>query len=254
MRTSTLTALLLAPLIGVAQDAYFFRIVSTQATHIVDFSPNTAITWSNAVAPALFQIEWTPDPRGFWLTNHFASTVSTTTISTCEISSVFSTGLPSTVLYQEINGIATDGAPGNKVDINADGTWDFEFRHYFLTNWQVTDELLDVKTEGPAVILTPYTNGQLIAHTPNPPDSWTVSKWSMNLGIRRLGDSDPLFTGGPWASITNAYLPVRMALSEGYHYGWIALEFQPEDGMVRIIISESGLNAVPGQPIRAGQK
>lgn len=254
MRTPPLAALLLAPLVGVADDAYFFRVVSTQTTQIVGFSPADGVVWSNAAVPSPCQIEWTPDLRGLWLTNHFPLALSTTAVVTCVMPSVFSTGQPSTVLYQHVNGVAGDGGPGNKVDLDADGTWDVQFRQYYLTNWEVTDELLDVNADRPAIILTPYTNGQLISQIPSPPDIWTVYKWSMNLGIRRVGGSDPGFTGGPWAGVTNGYLPVRMSLPGGFHYGWIALELQPTGGLVRTQITDCGLNAVPGQSIKAGQK
>ena len=254
MRSVALAALLLAPVISLADDAYFFRVVSTQTTHIVHFTPANEMAWSNATFPASCLIEWTPDLRGLWLTNHFSTVVCTTAVVTSQIPMVFSTGQPSAVLYQQVNGVAGDGGPGNTVDLDADGTWDVQFRQYYLTNWEVTDELLDVDADRPAIILTPYTNGQIISQAPSPPDSWTVYKWPMNLAIRRVGGSDPGFTGGPWADVTNGYLPVRMSLSGGFHYGWIALELQPTGGMVRTRITDCGLHAVPGHSIQAGQK
>ena len=254
MRAIVLAAMLVVPTVAIGGDAFFFRIASTQTTHIVDLTTSDGVSWSNAVVPSDCQVEWTPDLRGLWLTNHFSPVSCTTAVAACQIPLVFSTGQPSTVLYQQVGGIAGDGGPGNTVDLDADGTWDIQVRHYYLTNWEVTDELLDVDADRPAIILTPYTNGQLISQAPSPPDAWTLYKWSMNLAIRRVGGPDPGFTGGPWAGVTNGYLPVRMSLPGGFHYGWIALELMPTGGLVRTQITDCGLNAVPDQSIKAGQK
>lgn len=256
MRALAVSALLMAPIVCIADDAYFFRVVSTQTTHIVAFAPANEIAWSNTIVPSSCRIEWTAALRGLWLTNHFAHVVSTAAVATCEIPQVFSTGQPSTVLYQQVNGIAGghNGGPGNTVDIDADGTWDVQFRQYVLTNGEVTGELLDVDADRPAIILTPYTNGQLISQTPSPPDTWTVYKWPRTLASRLVGGPDPGFTGGSWAGVSNAYFPVRMSLPSGFHYGWIGLSLQPTGGLVRTRIVDCVLNAVPGQSLTAGQK
>lgn len=254
MKVIAFAVLLFLPALSIASDAYFFRVTATQATDIVAFAPSDDVQWSNSTWPSVCQVEWTPNLRGLWLTNHFSEVVCTTAIATCQIPTIFSAAQPSSVLHQQINGVASDGAPGNTVDLDADGTWDIQFRKYLLTNGDVTDELLDVDADIPAIILTPYTNGQLISKAPSPPDAWTVYQWSRNLAIRRVGGPDPGFTGGPWAGVTNAYLPVRMSLPGGFHYGWVALDLQPTGGLVRTWIVDCGLNANPGQPIKAGQK
>lgn len=262
MKAIAVALLLLVPAFGIAGDAYFFRVVSTQTTHITNFDQPDSLSWSNSVVPAASQIEWTPDLRGLWLTNHFAAVQCTSAVTELEFPSVFSTGHPSTVLHQKLNAPVSGGGPQNYVDLDADGTWDVQFRYYILTNWDTYDEFVDVDADRPAIILSPYTNGQLISAVPTTaPDTWTVYQYSMNLAIRDVESPDPGFPRGPWAGVTNAYLPVRLSRPAGYHYGWIALQFDfqlmggPTNWyLTNTEITDCGLNAVPGQPIRAGQK
>jgi hypothetical protein len=83
----------------------------------------------------------------------------------------------------------------------------------------------------------------------------------MWLASRDFNDQPPEFTRGPWGGVTNAFLSVRMALQGGYHFGWIQLAFklaliEGSTNMywMRFQIPDCGLNAVPGEAIKAGQR
>jgi hypothetical protein len=52
-----------------AQEAYFFRVVSTQETCIVSLDPQGVLTWNNTVSNAQYRIEGARSLQGPWTTN-----------------------------------------------------------------------------------------------------------------------------------------------------------------------------------------
>jgi hypothetical protein len=58
------------------------------------------------------------------------------------------------------------------------------------------------------------------------------------------------WTRGPWAGVTNAFLPVEFTITDSVHYGWVRLI--PETNQAWQI-KDAAYQSQPGVPISAGQ-
>lgn len=272
----TFMALILAvvPSAGRGNPSYFYRIVSTQATAITDFTYADGITWSNTTTPAHCAVQWSPVLGGLWLTNHFpGSTLCTTAVHRIALPEPFHTGTPSTLLYQQGQEATLSGAwPHHRIDLTRDGTEELVFDTVFLS----TDDVppsghyagLHLQTRTSEIILRPYTNGESITATPPSGDTWQAATGyhyltpiACDITIHWDTETVSTYPHGPWYGVTTAYLPVRVTVNNNHHYGWVqlALDYQPIVsgtevwwGEYRII--DCAVQALPNTPIRAGER
>ncbi len=172
----------------------------------------------------------------------------------------FSTGTQSPILNQCINLPVLVYGPDVSVDMDKDGLPDVTVRRYVLTNGEVSDDIVDVGADIPQVILRPYAFGEPISATLPSTDVWTTYQWEMNIAHGPFMNPSG-FTHGPWAGVTNAYLPVRLIRNGGIHYGWINIAFPQVlvGGSTNLYTTEcrvltTGLHAEPNAAIMAGQK
>lgn len=258
--------------VGLGGEARFFRIVSTQATQIVSFDPAVGITWSNTVVPSVCGVEWTPDMRGLWLTNHLAASVLRTgRLHHVAMPGIFATGTPSTVVYHAPGSATFRVMDSVGVDLDGDGGEDILFWVEMLSSCDVPPSThymgLHVETRDAEVIIGPYTNGQEIAEVPDSGDTWIstdrygptlVSSWLHYDWEDGGGEGS---SEGPWYGVRNACLPVRANIDGRFHYGWVrlSLAYMRFNGitdfwMMDYDILDCGLQAVPDKSIRAGAR
>jgi hypothetical protein len=206
-----------------------------------------------------------------WLTNHFpTSTLCTTLLHHINMPGVFATGTPSTVIYHA-PGAAFRVMDSMGVDLGRDGEEDILFKSESISSCDVPSSThyaaLLVETRNAEIITRPYTNGEAITETQASGDVWAaaprhgqtfVSSWLHFDWVEGGGEG---YSQGPWYGTSDAYLPVRVEVNSRYHYGWIRLKLSylrfnnvTDFWLGDYRILDSGLQAVPGESIRAGQK
>ena len=136
----------------------FFRVVSTQDTVIVACAPGS-VTWANTVVPAACRVEWTPDIRGLWLTNHLDGPVlANGHLHRVAIPQVLASGEASTVRRSKGSLGLTHISDGSGIDMDGDGTADVELRVNDVTDiWLLDYDIGDRSLQG--IPDTPITAG-----------------------------------------------------------------------------------------------
>jgi hypothetical protein len=229
MRALIFTVLLaLLPQAHAADSAFFFQVVSTQATHITSISAE-GITWSNSVPNALCSVQWSPLPNGIWITNALPGFVECTgLVGQMMLPSVFTTGTPSTIVSRRFTQTISPVGPGTELDIDGDTRTDLTFERATVGTDDIPQSAWHeyITVRGSEIILDPQLAGILIG--PPSTNSQEFSAYQYGAQLTHYGWT---IEGGmfpwqpPWGTVTNGYLGVRFPINGREHYGWVNIDF-----------------------------
>ena len=240
----------------------FFAICASlyaEELQITSFHSNGVLTWSNRVSNAQYRVEWATTPSSPWQTNapifDISATAKVTSIEVPMFYRVVWVDAPP-VRYKTLSAIIPM-MDGMGIDLNDDGIGDAGFYSviYSIPEGGLNDQIVTVS--GNEIINTPFTYGMMIDSnlTWQPPP-----QYSAGLPFASRTDLFGSFENGPWAGITNAYLPVSFLITTNRHYGWIRIEEfeysmggEPEYFAKNLRLTECAYQSIPNQSILAGQ-
>ena len=233
--------------------------VYAEELQITAFHSNGVLTWSNRVSSAQYRVEWATTPSSLWHTNapvfEISATSNVTSIDVPMYYRVVWVDAPP-VRYKPLSSIIPI-MDGMGIDLNDDGIGDAGFYSviYTIPEGGINDQIVTVS--GDEIFNTPLSYGMMIDSnlTWQPP-----SQYSPGLPFASRTDLFGSFENGPWAGITNAYLPVSFLISTNRHYGWIRIEEyeysmggDPEYFAKNLRCTECAYQSIPNQGILAGQ-
>ena len=249
-----------------------FRVVGDESVRLTDIHPRQLDCVATGTS-ARCQIQWTPALGGYWLTNHCPATVLVTGSNTIPISSTIATGTPSTVLWCSDPVLNRSRYGGDQsVDVDRDGIEDFLLTRQTLSTDDVPSSgsttWLELTARGAEVSPLPAEAGTTIhgIEGGGPDDLFS----SRSVLIYRISESEydehgfvkaEVHEFGPWAGVTEACIPVRLRRGGRSHLGWVRLRLPHiiVNGVTSIwadgfMVLDSGLQALPGTPIVAGER
>lgn len=163
------------------------------------------------------------------------------------------------VIYQDLHDlIITDDYNDAAIDMNLDGIDEVFARYFAECDMFPTHEYAAVYfgTAVDRAFIGQGTFGFAAGLTPGAPiDGTRQYKASLPLLYGEDGKCDGLFSyqSGAWLGVTDKYLPVRVVMPDGQHYGWVRVEnFTGAHTTFRVV--EAGLNSKPNVPIAAGDR
>lgn len=218
------------------------------------------LTWSNRVANAEYRVEWKPTLTDQWQTNNpVFSVTSTSNVTSINIPMYFRVvwvDAPS-IRFETLNtGMPLGGL--NSFDINNDGIEDLIFRGQNLST-----------PDGSYSTHSVYFSGTEFSPNPRPEGSLVDSNLTWQSSEALLASRTDImgaFTSGPWAGVTNAYLPFRLSNNSDYQYGWVHITehktvftLDPIESPAMTItqqhlrVESAAYETIPNKPILAGQ-
>jgi hypothetical protein len=230
-------------------------ICHAEDIRIVSFHSNGELTWSNRVTNAQYRVEWAGSITGPWLTNDPQFTVSSTSlVTTIQVPMHYRVvwlDAPPIRFTTLSTPFPYSGTVG--VDVTCDGGNDLSLRSTLNSIPEGGLTAQSVHFEGIEIVTNPVPVGTMIDSNL----TWQ-SPPVFVAGRTTLGGP---FTQGPWAGITNAYMPIRLTQGISQHYGWINIqeyEYLLEGGPTNIWfknlrLETSGYNSIPGESLEAGQ-
>jgi hypothetical protein len=163
------------------------------------------------------------------------------------------------VIYQDLHDvIITDDYNDAAIDMNLDGIDEVFARYFAECDMYPTHEYAAVYfgTAVDRAFIGQGTFGFAAGLTPGTPiDGSRMYKPSLPLlyGEDGLCDSQFHYQAGAWLGITDKYLPVRVAMPGGSHYGWVRVE-NVTGSHAQFRIVECGMSVKPNTPIDAGDR
>ena len=218
------------------------------------------LTWSNRVSNAEYRVEWKPTLTDQWQTNDpVFSVTSTSNVTSIDIPMFFRVvwvNAPS-IRFETLNtGMPLYGL--TSFDINNDDIEDLIFRGQNLSTPDGSYSTHSIYFSGTEFVPNPALVGSLIDSNL----TWQSSEVMLASRTDFLG----AFTSGPWAGVTNAYLPFRLSNNSDYQYGWVHITehktvttLDPIEFPAMIItqqhlrVESAAYETIPNQPILAGQ-
>lgn len=202
--TSIFFGLLLATLAG---STYAQPVISSIQSH-------GKITWSNYLPNATYHLEWASTIEGPWHTSAPPFTiVSTSHIVTADIPRFYRVAWinPPDISYKAINEFA-NLISLTEFDLNDDSIIDFRIQRSLNSNGSISSENTTIQSYH--ITNTPFNAGDDIG----PAIPWGSPNQSVSIGVRTPFIE---YDGGPWAGVTNAYIPLGFLIGTNIHYGWI---------------------------------
>lgn len=140
------------------------------------------------------------------------------------------------------------------IDINNDYVKDL---YFYSGRYPSGNMIVQIVQIGGAILLTtPLSSGMMIDSNL----AWRSDLHGEMFDFAIRTTVDTPFENGPWAGITNAYLPVSFMNATNRYYGWIRLEgyqYAPEENPNAIFwnlrLRESAYETIPNKGILAGQ-
>ena len=233
--------------------------VYAEELRVTAFHSNGVLTWSNRVSNAQYRVEWATTPSSPWQSNapifNITATSNVTSIDVPMYYRVVWVDAPS-VRYKPLSAtMPYDNSIG--IDLDDDGNGDVSFfsAFYSIPEGGFTEQLVYVN--GNEIMPTPFAFGTMIDSNL----SWqTPPQYSMGLSFASRYEIFGPFQNGPWAGVTNAYLPVSFMITTNRHYGWIRIEEfeysvggEPEWFAKNLRLMECAFESIPNQGILAGQ-
>lgn len=173
------------------------------------------LTWSNRVANAQYRVEWTTSPADQWQTNNPVFTVSSTSnVTSIDIPMYYRVmwlDAPSIRLKTLNEGMPLSGSIS--FDLDDDHTNDLTFTGELksIPEGGLTSHALYAKDA--EYYPSPVLEGFLIDSNLQ----WESSSVYLASRTNIFG----AFAHGPWAGVTNAFLPFRLLRDAEYLYGWV---------------------------------